>query len=85
MTKYQKEHYEDVAQLLRDHAASAEPAVQDLALAFANVFTADNPRICLYCCRADKETTQFCTDPGEGHTFSGFDRELFLAACGLKS
>ncbi len=74
-TRYQKRHYEDVAQLLKDHTAFAEPAVQDVALAFADLFAADNP---LTCSIPDGHK-------GECNVEGGFDREQFLAACGLES
>jgi hypothetical protein len=100
--KYQKEHYEDVARVLRTatkclcqrFASEGWFAPDrfdrcDIVSAFADLFAADNPRRCTYCIYLEG-TTEFC-DPANGqhrdaHNFEGgFDREQFLAACGLES
>ena len=59
--------------------------------AFADLFAADNPPTCTKCgvlC-ATQQAVSLCANDafaGENHQWSGgFDRERFLAACGLES
>ena len=89
MSRYTKEHYEDVARLLRAHHLEGNDCdVQDVVRAFADLFATDNPILCIYCGYI-KGTTEIC-DSADGrlrneHLFEGgFDREQFLAACGLE-
>ncbi len=85
-TRYQSEHYEDVAGILKDQLSSTPPlnwvghiaetetnaTVKRIAGRFADLFAADNPSGC---------------GPGihDGPCFYSFDRKQFLAACGLES
>ena len=100
-SRYSKKHYEDVARILKEQATYYSGIVNDgqaivagVVLGrtiqdFADLFTADNPKCCIHCGYV-KGTTEIC-DSANGqlrdeHTFEyGFDREQFLAACGLKS
>ena len=83
-TRYQKEHYEDVARVLSYHITAAgmddeRERMQWLAWvaeSFIDLFAADNPPACQ-------------AFHGPGHDSSckltgGFNREQFLIACGLK-
>ena len=95
MSKYTKQHYEDVARILRADRMEARIRPEDDALAnvmadFADLFAADNPPNSAYCgyCGTDGATSVAC--PGRslalGHSLvqhKGFDRARFLAACGL--
>ena len=90
MAGYQEKHYEDVARLLNKQpvasVGSLYQAVKRMGEDFADLFAADNPRTCPGC--GDKEGTKsICAHScGAHHIFTGgFDRERFLAACGLKS
>ncbi len=87
-SRYQKSHYEDVAELLRPYNKGQQLGMkatqEDIACDFADLFAADNPDTCIDCGAHRDET-----DP-EGqcvnHLFAyGFDRAAFLAACGLES
>ncbi len=78
-TRYQSEHYEDVAAILRrrtSHPPLTHWCWEVIGRDFADLFAADNPRR--------------CTLPAN-HEFhncvlaSGFNRKQFLAACGLES
>ena len=85
MSKYQEQHYEDVARMLSDQMLDTKVTFNCLAQRFANLFTADNPTQCTHC-GDERGTTSICTRPNEGHHFEGgFDRERFLKACGLES
>lgn len=99
MSRYTREHYEDVARLL--HAArekfsgtggtgEALGAIRTLAHDFANLFAADNPPTCSKCgvlC-ATQQAVNYCADDafaGRNHVWDGgFSRTDFLAACGLE-
>ena len=96
-TRYQSKHYEDVARLLNKQpvasVGSLYQAVKRMGEDFADLFAADNPRICNIC-RAPKGETALCfgsvlgrasNPPGEHNFQGGFDRTQFLAACGLES
>ncbi|KKM72049.1 hypothetical protein LCGC14_1424500 [marine sediment metagenome] len=89
MSKFTKQHYEDVATLLKKRSP-AHPAmimVKAVAIDFADLFATDNPACCIHCGYLEG-TTDIC-DSSDGrireeHLFEGgFDREQFLAACGL--
>ena len=92
MSRFTKEHYEDVARLLNKQpvasVGSLYQAVKRMGEDFAGLFAADNPKCCIHCGYV-KGTTGIC-DSANGqlrdeHTFEyGFDREQFLAACGLE-
>ncbi len=84
-TRYQKSQIEDVARVLSYHTTAAgmddeQERMQWLtwiAKSFVDLFAADNPPIMKHCwCYPE------CTDVRQ---VSGFDRERFLAACGLES
>lgn len=96
-TRYQKQHYEEQAKLLRDYVTSGgcgadepkDPKGSRIINSFADLFAADNPPYC-GCCQAEHPREgEVCTaaeygTPGD-HNFLGFDRAQFLAACGLES
>ncbi|KKM91576.1 hypothetical protein LCGC14_1227140 [marine sediment metagenome] len=86
-TRYQKSQIEDVARILSDAVGIASDCdrvdcgckMESLAICkdFADLFAADNPPACQ-------------AFHGPGHDSScklagGFNREQFLAACGLES
>jgi hypothetical protein len=96
-TRYQKQHYEDVAEIIKAELARRRergspsfgkaltlptPLVDD----FADLFAADNPPStrCWHC-GASEGTMPPCRYPAQEHNYGGFDREQFLAACGLES
>jgi hypothetical protein len=91
-TRYQKRHYEDVAGLLRatrrkfsgtGSTGEASGALSTLAYSFSILFTADNPPTCTYC-GAKESDPHALRDECASHVFmTSFDRERFLAACGL--
>ena len=60
-----------------------------MARTFADLFAADNPPYCIHC-GAPAITDEVCASAGgrlyDEHPFEGgFNREQFLAACGLES
>ena len=74
MSRYSKEHYEDVARILSAEFATQKPAnlhgpIRNLIYDFADLFAADNPPACI---------------EGQCPSHGGFDREQFLAACRLE-
>ncbi len=91
-TRYQKRHYEDVAEILLGQISSVPPlnwigriaevetnaTVKRIAYRFVGLFAADNPPIC----SLPDEHTGDCEYTG-GKATTGFDREQFLVACGL--
>ena len=85
-TRYQKRHYEDVAEIVLNHIWHRPVGYmsRDLAEDFADLFAADNPPFCSDC--GDEKGTTICTHScGDHHAFiGGFDREQFLTACGHK-
>jgi hypothetical protein len=90
-TRYQEKHYEDVAGILNTHRTSqtrwawSNAASTVLAKAFADLFAADNPPGCIHCNKSPGVSSA-CRSPYMRHHFEGgFDREQFLAACGLES
>jgi len=86
-SRYSKRHYEDVARILKAEAIGWAPQFQapvdHLMSVFAGLFAADNPPTCH--CGATIGTSHPCNTGSGGHVIEGgFDRELFLAACGLE-
>jgi len=91
VSRYSKQHYEDVARILNYQRYQAcedvSDALDEVSDKFADLFVADNPKCCIHCGYV-KGSTEVC-DSANGqlrdeHTFEyGFDREQFLAACGL--
>ena len=76
-TLYDKRHYENVADLFKVAGVLGEMS-QWYVQRFADLFAADNPPRCSTC------GASVCSQ--RGHVFaSGFNREQFLAACGLES
>ncbi|KKM75854.1 hypothetical protein LCGC14_1386130 [marine sediment metagenome] len=94
MSRYTKEQCEDVALILstpielrigRLHAETYSSTVGQLAKDFADLFAADRPPSShCWTCGSSKEAGFTCTRPDGEHRFGGFDREHFLAACGLE-
>ncbi|KKL19118.1 hypothetical protein LCGC14_2468650, partial [marine sediment metagenome] len=86
-TRYQNEHYEDVARTLKAHRGCVMGCAKakddswcppNLAQGFADLFAADNPPFCRTC-----DTSHSIFHASEGlHDYDtgGFDRERFLAA-----
>ncbi len=89
MSRYSKQHYEDVAEILSEHGGyvTARVVTDDIVRAFADLFAADNPPRCVNC--GEPATTtgggscHYVPQLGEHNFEGGFDRERFLAACGL--
>ena len=82
MSKYQEQHYEDIASFIADmlrcrFGVPGGIGAYEAADYFAALFAADNPPMCNLPDGHDGE----CNQKGEG----GFDREWFLKACGLES
>ena len=97
-TRYQKEHYEDVADVLLntnpvmrfDPPYSVRDSLQRATIValiqgFADLFTADNPPVCGYCGRSDGGDCWESPDHTHDSYVGGFNREQFLVACGLES
>lgn len=87
MSRYTREHYEDVARILSRERVAQEPAnrhgpIYNLIYDFTDLFAADNPQACSVC-RVPKVDAIRHHD-GSHHFVGGFDREQFLAACGLQ-
>ena len=94
MSKYQEQHYEDMAGIVKMFTGScglehcdACATVSEISLQFMRLFAADNPACCAHC-GDDEGTTAACVGAGgrsyDEHNFEGgFDRERFLKACGL--
>ncbi len=97
MSKYSKQHYEEIAKILAEErnfheGLIAKNTVKNLIYTFANLFVADNPPSsrCSHC-GDNKGETSYCIRVPNGdhhstgeHNFGGFDREKFLKACGLE-
>jgi len=86
-SRYNRRHYEDVAIVLRNAhknwSDQFQAPVKHLMFTFADLFAADNPNRCIDCgCRQGSSDR----DPEcSSHLFAGgFDRDRFLAACGLE-
>ena len=75
MSRYSKEHYEDVARILSKDARTVEIVTEDIARDFADLFAADNPPTCRW---GSRHHVGPCDLGG------GFNREKFLTACGLE-
>ena len=93
MSRYTKEHYEDVAKALKENrawaiqmdSAHARGVMASTIGTFADLFAADRPPSShCWTCGSSKEAGFTCTRPDGEHRFGGFDREHFLAACGLE-
>ena len=95
MSRYSKEHYEDVAEVLsaytRDGPSNTEyygaRQAQQITEDFADLFAADNPPYCINC-GAPAITDEVCVSAGgrpyDEHLFEGgFNSGRFLTACGL--
>ncbi len=82
MSRYTKEHYEDVARLLRAHHLEGNDCdVQDVVRAFADLFATDNLPFCRTC---GIFHSAFHASEGLHDYGGGFDRDQFLTACGLE-
>ena len=91
VSRYSKQHYEDVAKVLKENRAWARQmdsthgrAVMASTIGqFADLFAADNPPS-THCwhCGSNRNVVTDCTHVE--HNYGGFDREQFLAACGLE-
>ena len=81
-SKYQKRHYEDVAELIqRTNGCS----IRYTAEQFADLFAADNPPKCIYAGKHDGPCDTACRTGGcLVGGFDEFGRERFLKACGLE-
>ena len=78
-SRYTKEHYEDVARIIRSQPWGINESTQ-IAEDFAALFATDNPPICRLCGANPGD------DTSAGHDFiDGFKRTDFLTACGLES
>jgi hypothetical protein len=82
-TRYQTEHYEDVARILRKYLGVLYGG--KVAGAFADLFTADSPPVCRYCRNTPRSAWSLCVGPSAHEYGGGFDRGRFLAACGLEA
>ncbi len=85
MSRYSKEHYEDVARVIADatrcyefaDSNGATPA--DIVNGLADLFAADNPPTCAGCNPQPGDVI-----PASHAVVGGFDRGQFLATCGLE-
>ena len=86
MAGYQEKHYEDVARILSLRRAPKaggklghilNVGLAGVAVGFADLFAADNPKRCTFHGDHNVGYSEDCI-------ITGFDREQFLAACGLK-
>jgi len=82
MSRYTKQHYEDVARILHKYyrgIAYGPDYSPGIAKDFADLFATANPPICRLCGANPGD------DTSAGHDFiDGFNRIQFLAACGLE-
>ena len=96
MSRYGKQHYEDVARILaeekhfqetsgRPEGMIAAGTVINLKHTFADLFAADNPPS-THCwrCGSNRNVVTICIRPNEEHHYGGFNRADFLEACGLE-
>ena len=89
MSKFSKEHYEDVARMLFPYTATGPSneehygsrAARLIAVDFADLFAADHPPS-THCwhCGSNRNVVTDCTHVE--HNYGGFNREEFLTACG---
>lgn len=92
-TRYQEKHYEDMIAILSGYTTDGPSneerhgsrTARRIARDFADLFAADNPRYCGHCGQLEG-VTEICHAPDEEHIWDGigFDRDKFLATCGLK-
>ncbi len=96
-TRYQTEHYEDMARTIRTSTKCLCRLFEqdgifatdrfdrcDVATAFADLFAADNPPFCAPCqVKLNVPTWETCAAFGHPQT-GGFDPAAFLKACGLE-
>ena len=93
--RYSKQHYEDIAKALKENrtwaiqmdSSHARGVMASTIGTFADLFAADNPPTCIACGHRQSEPGPTCFPSTErtGHKHEGgFDRERFLAACGLE-
>ncbi|KKL72423.1 hypothetical protein LCGC14_2085040 [marine sediment metagenome] len=96
MSRYTKEHYEDVAKALKENrawaiqmdSAHARGVMASTIGTFADLFAADAPE---WCGRCESWKSGYASPEGycclgRPHAWkSKFNREQFLAACGLES
>ncbi len=86
MSRYTKEHYEDVAAILLPHCPG-NSQIGQIVKDFADLFAADNPPKCIHCGRSGAEAVGLCLGPQDylNHEVAGgFNCEQFLTACGLE-
>jgi len=91
-TRYQKEQHDEVARILKKNRAVSigdglggkqlllhisNGGLTNAAIDFADLFAADNPKRCTFHGDHNVGYSEDCI-------ITGFDREQFLAACGLK-
>ncbi len=92
-TRYQRSQIEDVARILSYHTTAA--GMDDerermewltwITKSFIDLFAADNPPNCVDCGASSTGESKFCRQSIVNHKFEGgFNRERFLAACGLE-
>jgi len=80
--RYSKQHYEDVAKIIFRLELTPQ-MIGRVALDFADLFASDNPPACH--CGATIGSQHPCNTGSGGHVIAGgFDRERFLASCGLE-
>ncbi len=85
MSRYTKQHYEDVAKLLSDssgYIGTADAVVTSLINDFADLFAADNPPFCRNC--DIPHSVHYVQREGLHEYTGGFNRKPFLEACGLE-
>ena len=86
MSRYTEQHYEDVAKALKENRdwalrldnVHARGVMASTIGTFADLFAADNPKRCTFHGEHDTGYSEDCK-------ITGFNREQFLAACGLES
>ena len=77
MPRYTEEHYEDVARLLDTYCGVT---VRLIAQDFADLFAADNPRVCEV--GSNHGPDDIC---GPACLRGGFNHAAFLRACGIEA
>ncbi|KKL69488.1 hypothetical protein LCGC14_2114440 [marine sediment metagenome] len=90
MSRYTKQHYEDVARLLAKKSPNHPAMIMVKAVCedFADLFAADNPPVCIHCGQSPVSSglclggqQQYLNHEVKG----GFNPKQFLAACGLET
>ena len=90
MRRYTTAHYEEVADILVKQpiasVGSLRCAVKRIVEDFADLFAADNPRLCSRCWLKEGagEPCWKTFDKEHEWTKDSFDRAEFLRACGIK-